>query len=109
MTTYLLNSAVITTPGVYSYTLISVDELRERIRERDFESYIGYAETAEAIATLTGVPIPLNRGTIKMRVGDEAIIFRLTSRVADPARKGGISIAAILHNCEIGILKKLSR
>jgi len=102
---YLLNSAVITSPGLYEYKLISLDEFRRLLPGA--ESYIGYQETVEAIKILTGVEVELNRGTIKMKEGDEALVFRLTSRVAIPALKGEVGIETLLQNLEIGLLKRL--
>lgn len=104
---YLLNSAVVTTPGSYRYKYISVEEFK-KLLSAGVQSYIGYEETTEAIKILTGVVVPTNRGTIRMYKGDKAVIFRLTSRVADPTKKGEVGVEEILNNCEIGLLEKLA-
>jgi hypothetical protein len=103
---YLLNSAVITTPGTYSYQLINVELLKEFLKKGEWNSTIGYKSTAMALEKLTGIKIPVNRKLIKMNVGDVAIVFRLTKRIIDPSRKNEISIKEVLENCEIGLLKK---
>lgn len=106
---YLLNSAVITTPGLYQYTLLDIKTAKAYIEEHKNEivSYIGYEETAEAFEKLLGWYPEINRSTIKMKKRDIAIVFRLTHRVTDKDLKGIIGVDEIIKNCEIGILKKL--
>ena len=103
---YILNSAVITAPGTYRYQLITLDELREWIHAGRYESTIGYEETAEALSLLTGEKIPVNRRLIEMEVGDEALVFRLTKRVQDPRRKGGLGLDFVISNSEHGLLRR---
>ncbi len=112
MARYILNSAVITAPGVYEYRLITPEEAREWLRQGDWVSTVGYAETAEALATLAGMEIPVNRVIIKMEPGDEALVFRVvlppgTPRIT-PEMKGMLTREFIEQNSEIGILKRLS-
>lgn len=48
-----------------------------------------------------------NREQIQMQAGDEALVFRLTVRMSDPALKGKLGdIDFILSNSEIGLLRK---
>jgi hypothetical protein len=57
---------------------------------------------------MTGVRVPVNRQQIQMQDGDEALVFRLTVRLSDPALKGKIGNPEFIkNNCEIGILRKL--
>ena len=107
MSRYLLNSAVITTPGWYCYRLVDVETAKKWISEGKYESTIGYVETAYALATLVGQKIQLNRKLVKMESGDEALVFRLTCRLGDPTLKGNLTPEFILQNCELGILRKL--
>lgn len=104
---YIINSAVITTQGLYDYQLITPDEARKWLSSGDFESTIGYQETADALEALTGVKVACNRRQIRMQAGDEALVFRLTCRLDNPALKGSMSPEFVLQNSEIGILKKL--
>lgn len=104
---YILNSAVITTQGIYEYQLIFPGEAKQWLQEGNWESTIGYEETAIALKQITNVEIPMNRKQIKMEKGDEALVFRLTKRLAAPELKGEIGLQTILENCEIGILRKL--
>ncbi|HOL44681.1 MAG TPA: DUF1874 domain-containing protein [Methanoregulaceae archaeon] len=103
---YVLNSAVITTPGKYTYRLISNEEIKEWLMRGPFESTLGYQETATALSVLTGIPIGVNRRMVQFRVGDEALVFRLTCRLDDPRLKGYVGEDFILDHCEAGILRK---
>ena len=107
MSRFLLNSAVITTPGHYRYVLINVGKAKEWLNAGSFLSTIGYKETATALSIITGRPIPCNRKLIFMEIGDEALVFRLTSRMDDPALKGKLTPEFVLNNCEIGLLRKI--
>jgi uncharacterized protein DUF1874 len=107
---YLLNSAVITAPGVYEYRLIDAQTARVWLESGAFVSTCGYAETAAALEQLCGVPIPVNRQIITMQTGDEALVFRLvlppgSQRVA-PGSKGNLSVDFIAQHCEIGLLRR---
>lgn len=109
---YVLNSAVITAPGRYDYYLVRVEAAKRWLEVGDFISTIGYAETAEALTQLTGVPVAVNRTTIQMAPGDEALVFRLvlppgTPRIT-PETKGMLTPEFVAANSEIGILKRLS-
>jgi len=101
---FLLNSAVLTSFGAYTYRPLALEEFKQLLPQS--VSYIGYPATADAIRILTGVSVSLNRGPIKMIVGDRAIVFRLAYRVADPTRKGAITAQQILADYEIGLLEK---
>jgi len=64
VTKYLLNSAVITTPGVYEYYIITPEQARAWYGNgADIISTIGYEETANALSLLLGSPVAVNRVT----------------------------------------------
>lgn len=111
MTRYLLNSAVLTAFGTWTYTPLTPDEARvwfggHRVDcgsahwDEDTNAYggctcgfvpplstIGYAETATALAELLGLDpddVPVNRLQIRMEAGDEALVFRLTLPAGSP-------------------------
>jgi hypothetical protein len=107
---YLLNSAVLTAPGQYNYRLISVETARAWYLQAPVVSTIGYEQTAEALSDLLGEPVPVNRQTIVMAPGDEALVFRLvfppgSPRIA-PSDKGALSAAVMAGNFEIGLLSR---
>jgi len=102
---YLLNSAVITSEGVYEYRLVSPTEAREWLRAGGWVSRIGYPQTADHIEKLSGVRPELSREASPMEVGDEALVVRLRYRVADPSQKGSVAIGS--QDWEYGILRRL--
>jgi len=110
MTKYILNSAVITAPGRYDYRLITADDARVWAAG-GFTSTVGYEQTADALTQLLGVPVPVDRRTITMAPGDEALVFRLvfppgTPRI-DPGDKGRLAQAVMDGQYELGLLTRI--
>ena len=101
---YILNSAVITGFGEFVYVPQTPEQATAFIPGA--ESTIGYQATADALSELTGRPVALNRVQIKMQPGDQALVFRLTCRLDDPAMKGKLSAEFVRGNCEIGLLTR---
>jgi hypothetical protein len=89
-----------------------VAALRDRAPEPAPLSTIGYPETAAAVGMLLGVTIPVDRRTIAMLPGDEALVFRLAlppgSRRIDPADKGRIGQEILAGHYELGLLTRLA-
>lgn len=109
---YVLNSAVITSPGTFTYSLVSLQFARDWLvrwmSTKECVSTIGYPETAKALSNLTGVDVPVNRKQIVMEKGDEALVFRLAlpqGRI-DPMKKGEVGIDEIEKHCEVGLLTR---
>lgn len=105
---YLLNSAVVTSPGVWSYRHISLREFTELLP--DAESFIGFKEAAKAITVLTGIDVPVNRTRCDLEEGESALIFRLAfppGTKRPEKAKGGFPVEFLIANSEIGILEKL--
>jgi len=109
---YVLNSAVITSAGVYEYRLIKPDHVRHWLLCAPYTSTVGYAETAEALSTLTGEAVPVDRKIIRMAPGDEALVFRLVQpegqRRLAPGAKGQVGQDYIRQHCEAGILVRIA-
>lgn len=107
---YILNSAVITTPGSYRYDLATIAKALAWAREREWSSTVGYEETANALGQLLGVEVPVNRVVIRMRPGDEALVFRLVlppgCRRIPPDMKGRLRQEYIIRHAEMGILRR---
>lgn len=102
---------MITFPGRYDYRLISPEEARAWAAQ-GYVSTIGYQETADALAQLLGMPVSVDRRTIQMAAGDEALVFRLalppgTPRIA-PGDKGALGKAVLAGHFELGLLSRLS-
>lgn len=111
MAKFILNCAVITSPGTYKYELVDVETAKRWLTEGGWISAIVYPEMAEALKRLTGIRVPVKLTTIRMEVGDEALIFRLAFKPGDPrpdvALKGLLGMDWLLERCEFGILKKI--
>lgn len=86
-TTYILNSAVLTAPGIYRYTLLDQPTAMRFLQANNWLSRVGYQATAEHIRTIAGVSIPLSREETRMQAGDEALVVRLKYRLPDPRQK----------------------
>jgi hypothetical protein len=52
-----------------------------------FESYIGYAATAEHIRVISGVTVVVSRDNASLKDGDVILVVRLKQRVQDTAKK----------------------
>jgi hypothetical protein len=114
---YLLNSAVITSPGLYRYSKLTPDDARHWYEQALATdpiapiSTIGYAETAAALAELLGRPIIVDRRTISMEPGDEALVFRIVlppgSPRIDPTDKGRLREIITRGQWELGLLERL--
>jgi hypothetical protein len=108
---YILNSAVITSPGSYTYQLITPQEAELIMTSNRYRSTIRYEETARALSALLRIHVPMNDEIVKMRTGDQAIVFRLVfprghRRIPTDA-KGNLSMQFVLDHHELGLLHKV--
>ncbi len=101
-----MNSAVITTEGVFRYQRLSVEEARNWMKQ-PFVSRVRYDATADAIGMLLGVRPHVDRTPLIMRARDQALIFRLTMSMST-FDKHNLTPGYIAHNAEIGLLTRLS-
>ena len=106
---YYLNSAVITAPGRYEYRLVDATQARAWVATGPIPiSTIGYEQTADALGELLDRSIAVDRRSIRMEPGDEALVFRLvfpagTPRI-DPADKGRLRAEVLAGHYELGLL-----
>lgn len=106
---YILNSSVITSFGKFDYRKAPISEAKSWLSGGGWENTIRYQETCDAFESLFSVRLSSNPKTIKMNVGDEALVFRLVFPKGfrpDPSKKGRMSKEFILENCEIGFLTR---
>lgn len=85
----LINSAMAPRLDLrYDYEPVSAKEFGEILRSREFESYIGYPETARILEELSGIAIPISRAQTTVEPGDKLLVIRLKYRMADSGQKG---------------------
>lgn len=108
---YILNSAVITSPGRYDYRHLDIEQARAWISAGVYRSTIRYQETSAALAALIGKPVEVRNEAIQMQPGDEALVFRLVfppgTKRLPMDRKGKLDVQFVLDHCEIGLLKRI--
>lgn len=84
----LLNSAMMPVEGVYKLQRISPEDFSSILRSEEYQSYIGYPDTARMIEEIAKVSVPLSREQTTVQDGDILLICRLKYRLQDPAAKG---------------------
>lgn len=105
MATYILNSAVITNPGDYTYQLLTTDQAHGWLTSNpNAFSTIRYESTAKAFQVLFKKSVALNSIGITMEAGDEALVFRLKARISEKDIEVGPNI--VLQNLELGLLTR---
>lgn len=86
----LMNSAVMPAEGTYRLRRLTPEAFGRVVRDAHesgvLRSYVGYPQTADMIACLAGVPIPVSRDSTQVEP-DVLLIARLRYRV-DPGSKG---------------------
>jgi hypothetical protein len=105
MARFLLNAAVIPGPGTYRYESWDRESACQWFQAGAFVSAVGYEETARLIRELFQVECAVNRVMIEMAPGDEALVVRLSRRVADPGLKGAVGVRP--EDVELGLLRRL--
>jgi hypothetical protein len=106
MTVYLMRSPELPCFGEFSYKQIDVEEARKLISSSNFISSIQYQWDADLLRDILGVYIPINRGEIKMEVGDVAIVFSFLERNVE--KREPIKKDAEKHLFNVGLLKRTS-
>ena len=97
----IMNSAVLTAFGTYTYRPLSPEEARGLLAG-GFMSAVGHPEAAKAASEILGAEVPVNRAEIHMEPGERAIVVRLKSR--PPA---GSEVHASVEAYEVGLLERL--
>jgi hypothetical protein len=101
----LLNAPVLTSFGKFEFEQVDIDTARKLVVE-GFQSYIGHQSTCDVLSSLLQLSIPLNREQYYQNPGEQALVFRLKSRL--PA---GFTIdtveAIIAQGYDLGILKMI--
>ena len=109
MTRYALNSAVLTAFGTYEYGPMNRTAALEWWEAGPVVATIGYEETCIAMERVLSIPKPrVNRRTIAMEPGDEALVFRISLPPNERwiATRGDVGVDFLAEHCEIGLLRR---
>jgi hypothetical protein len=105
-TTYLLNSPVLTSYGIFRFTGPLPVARAQQLVSDGFVSAIGHAGAAEFLGQLLGFEVPVARVTVQMRPGDRALVLRLMERLPETKSLTAEETARIPH--ELGLLERTS-
>lgn len=78
----LLTTSVLTAFGRYDYRPVSLDEARA-LAAGGVHSTIGHQATADWLAELLGVPVPVQRIQYAQQPGERALVFKLAQRLPE--------------------------
>ena len=80
--TTLLNCSILTSTGVFSYKMTTLEEVKKFLSTLDLKitSAIGHKSTADILTELLGRPVNMNRIQYEQQVGEIAIVFKLRGR-----------------------------
>lgn len=77
----LLNTSILTAPGMFNLQPVSLDEALEIVSAADtIDSAIGHASTAQILTELLGRKVAVNRQQFHQQIGQRALVFKLKGR-----------------------------
>ena len=104
---YLMNSPVLTGYGGWRFTgPVPVENIRSRLKEEPFTSVIGHESTATFLSRLLEQTVEVNRIRADLQPGDQAVILRLTARLAEGATLSVDELNRIPF--ELGLLTRIA-
>jgi hypothetical protein len=101
---FVLNTPILTDWGEYVFSRISLEEVKSLL-QRGFISAVGHEGTASLMSRLTGISITANRIAVKMQVGDQAVVFRVLTRLPEGKILTSEELQTIPY--EFGLLRKV--
>ncbi len=111
MKKYILNSAVMTTFGIWHYVRLNREQAHIWASTGDPISTVGYEQTAQELEQIIEIPVAVDRRVVVLEPGDQALVFRLVfppnSPRINPEDKGKLSAAILAGHYELGLITRL--
>jgi hypothetical protein len=102
----LLNAPILTTFGSFTFEQVNIEQAKQLVTY-GFQSFIGHQSTCDILSKLLCVTIPHYRGFYMQQPGEQALVFRLKSRIGEGQVLNTIEeIEAVGY--EFGLLNRLS-
>ena len=76
----VLNTSIITSEGTFTLKDITLEEVRNLIKENEILSAVGHQSTADILTTLLKTQVPMNRIQFAQKIGQKALVFKLNGR-----------------------------
>jgi hypothetical protein len=105
MTTYLLNTPILTNYGECNFSVQLTMEQAKNNLAAGFQSAIGHEASAQFLSQLLIMDVPMNRISVEMKDGDVALVLRIKSRLPEGMLLTKEEISKIPY--ELGWLTKL--
>jgi uncharacterized protein yddF len=81
----ILNTTILTADGDFTLKIISLDEAKQLIQDKETLSAVGHESTAQILTELLETEVPLNRIQFKQQSGQKALCFKLNGRPQEGA------------------------
>lgn len=91
----ILNTSILTAPGRYEMSPVTLQEAKALVAGGGFASAVGHQSTAEIISELLEVPVPMNRVIYEQQPGEVVLVFKLSGRPPEGAILGRAELEEI--------------